>query len=187
MLGLDAAGKTTILYKLHIGEILSTVPTVGMFKKPVFSNVRSQERSTNVCLLVLRRVNAHTKAALFGIQLISHSIQSRDYSDAMLVTSRYSTLQYTVGHGFLSPEQRCDRTYTVSCMLGKASFRCLFASSVCAHHCPRTHANDYKGLCSQVSMSRKCSIRMSRSQCGMWVARRSCDLCGSTTSITLMV
>ena len=29
MLGLDAAGKTTILYKLHIGEILSTVPTIG--------------------------------------------------------------------------------------------------------------------------------------------------------------
>jgi len=25
MLGLDAAGKTTILYKLHIGEILTTV------------------------------------------------------------------------------------------------------------------------------------------------------------------
>lgn len=29
MLGLDAAGKTTILYKLHIGEILTTVPTIG--------------------------------------------------------------------------------------------------------------------------------------------------------------
>ncbi|KAJ7543069.1 hypothetical protein O6H91_09G024100 [Diphasiastrum complanatum] len=29
MLGLDAAGKTTILYKLHIGEILSTIPTIG--------------------------------------------------------------------------------------------------------------------------------------------------------------
>jgi hypothetical protein len=29
--GLDAAGKTTILYKLHIGEILSTVPTIGAF------------------------------------------------------------------------------------------------------------------------------------------------------------
>lgn len=25
MLGLDAAGKTTILYKLHIGEVLTTV------------------------------------------------------------------------------------------------------------------------------------------------------------------
>ncbi|KAF7149005.1 hypothetical protein RHSIM_Rhsim03G0221000 [Rhododendron simsii] len=31
MLGLDAAGKTTILYKLHIGEVLSTVPTIGHF------------------------------------------------------------------------------------------------------------------------------------------------------------
>lgn len=30
MLGLDAAGKTTILYRLHIGEVLSTVPTIGM-------------------------------------------------------------------------------------------------------------------------------------------------------------
>jgi GTPase SAR1 family protein len=29
MLGLDAAGKTTILYKLQIGEVLSTVPTIG--------------------------------------------------------------------------------------------------------------------------------------------------------------
>lgn len=31
MLGLDAAGKTTILYKLHIGEVLSTVPTIGTY------------------------------------------------------------------------------------------------------------------------------------------------------------
>ena len=29
MLGLDAAGKTTILYKLKIGEVVSSVPTVG--------------------------------------------------------------------------------------------------------------------------------------------------------------
>ncbi len=32
MLGLDAAGKTTILYKLHIGEVLSTVPTIGKIR-----------------------------------------------------------------------------------------------------------------------------------------------------------
>ncbi|GMP26138.1 hypothetical protein CsSME_00002712 [Camellia sinensis var. sinensis] len=31
MRGLDAAGKTTILYKLHIGELLSTVPTIDHF------------------------------------------------------------------------------------------------------------------------------------------------------------
>jgi small GTP-binding protein len=29
MLGLDAAGKTTILYKLKLGEKVSTVPTIG--------------------------------------------------------------------------------------------------------------------------------------------------------------
>ncbi|GJY07120.1 ADP-ribosylation factor 2 isoform X1 [Tanacetum coccineum] len=29
MVGLDAAGKTTILYKLKIGEIVTTVPTIG--------------------------------------------------------------------------------------------------------------------------------------------------------------
>ena len=29
MLGLDGAGKTTILYKMKINETLSTVPTIG--------------------------------------------------------------------------------------------------------------------------------------------------------------
>lgn len=29
MLGLDAAGKTTILYKLKLGEVVSSVPTIG--------------------------------------------------------------------------------------------------------------------------------------------------------------
>ncbi|XP_055857419.1 ADP-ribosylation factor 2-like [Episyrphus balteatus] len=29
MIGLDAAGKTTILYKLKIGEVVTTIPTIG--------------------------------------------------------------------------------------------------------------------------------------------------------------
>jgi hypothetical protein len=29
--GLDAAGKTTILYKLKLGEIVTTIPTIGAF------------------------------------------------------------------------------------------------------------------------------------------------------------
>lgn len=38
--GLDAAGKTTILYKLHIGEVLSTVPTIGFnVEKVQYKNV----------------------------------------------------------------------------------------------------------------------------------------------------
>ncbi|XP_028248616.1 ADP-ribosylation factor-like isoform X1 [Glycine soja] len=40
MLGLDAAGKTTILYKFHIGEVLSTVPTIGFnVEKVQYKNV----------------------------------------------------------------------------------------------------------------------------------------------------
>ncbi len=35
MVGLDAAGKTTILYKLKLGEVVTTIPTIGM--PPPFS------------------------------------------------------------------------------------------------------------------------------------------------------
>ena len=33
--GLDAAGKTTILYKLKLGEIVTTIPTIGAQFAPV--------------------------------------------------------------------------------------------------------------------------------------------------------
>ena len=36
MVGLDAAGKTTILYKLKLGEIVTTIPTIGKAKKSIF-------------------------------------------------------------------------------------------------------------------------------------------------------
>ena len=34
MVGLDAAGKTTILYKLKLGEIVTTIPTIGQSALP---------------------------------------------------------------------------------------------------------------------------------------------------------
>ena len=34
MVGLDAAGKTTILYKLKLGEIVTTIPTIGASPLP---------------------------------------------------------------------------------------------------------------------------------------------------------
>lgn len=43
MVGLDAAGKTTILYKLKLGEIVTTIPTIGQFA-PVHSSDSSQDR-----------------------------------------------------------------------------------------------------------------------------------------------
>ena len=40
MLGLDAAGKTTLLYKLKLGEVLSTIPTIGFnVERVVYKNI----------------------------------------------------------------------------------------------------------------------------------------------------
>ena len=46
--GLDAAGKTTILYKLKLGEIVNTVPTIGFNVETVRYRRRSRERSSAV-------------------------------------------------------------------------------------------------------------------------------------------
>lgn len=41
MLGLDAAGKTTILYKLKLGQSVTTIPTVGFNVETVtYKNVK---------------------------------------------------------------------------------------------------------------------------------------------------
>eukprot|EP01017_Pseudomicrothorax_dubius_P019563 TRINITY_DN214_c0_g2_i2.p1 TRINITY_DN214_c0_g2~~TRINITY_DN214_c0_g2_i2.p1 ORF type:complete len:181 (+),score=58.55 TRINITY_DN214_c0_g2_i2:82-624(+) len=41
MLGLDAAGKTTILYKLKLGEVVSSVPTIGFNVETVeYKNIK---------------------------------------------------------------------------------------------------------------------------------------------------
>jgi GTPase SAR1 family protein len=37
--GLDAAGKTTILYKLKLGEIVTTIPTIGTSSERAVSSL----------------------------------------------------------------------------------------------------------------------------------------------------
>ena len=40
MVGLDAAGKTTILYKFKLGEVVTTIPTIGFNVETVeFKNI----------------------------------------------------------------------------------------------------------------------------------------------------
>ena len=40
MVGLDAAGKTTILYKLKLGENINTIPTIGFnVEQVVYKNI----------------------------------------------------------------------------------------------------------------------------------------------------
>merc|ERR1712199_47710 len=40
MVGLDAAGKTTILYKLKLGEVVTTIPTIGFNVETVEYKIR---------------------------------------------------------------------------------------------------------------------------------------------------
>ena len=41
MVGLDAAGKTTVLYKLKLGELVTTIPTIGFNVETVqYKNIR---------------------------------------------------------------------------------------------------------------------------------------------------
>jgi GTPase SAR1 family protein len=35
MIGLDAAGKTTILYKLKLNENITTIPTIGKYSEEI--------------------------------------------------------------------------------------------------------------------------------------------------------
>jgi GTPase SAR1 family protein len=43
MVGLDAAGKTTILYKLKLGEVVTTIPTIGFNVETVSEKWYSNE------------------------------------------------------------------------------------------------------------------------------------------------
>lgn len=56
MVGLDAAGKTTILYKLKLGEIVTTIPTIGKrfyvsggFEIWVSADLSDSSVRTNTC------------------------------------------------------------------------------------------------------------------------------------------
>ena len=41
MVGLDAAGKTTILYKLALGEMITAIPTIGFNLETVtYKNIK---------------------------------------------------------------------------------------------------------------------------------------------------
>lgn len=50
MVGLDAAGKTTILYKLKLGEIVTTIPTIGKSFRNISPCIST---AIQVCLLCM--------------------------------------------------------------------------------------------------------------------------------------
>lgn len=88
MVGLDAAGKTTILYKLKLGEIVTTIPTIGKFCLPVLQNV--------LCDMMLKYTNKemHCSESLAFFQLKSFPSMSR--TGFNVETVEYKNISFTV-------------------------------------------------------------------------------------------
>ncbi|XP_072769822.1 ADP-ribosylation factor 4-like isoform X1 [Nerophis lumbriciformis] len=77
MVGLDAAGKTTILYKLKLGEIVTTIPTIGFNVE----TVEYQNISFTVC-----DVGGQDKIGpLWRHYFQNTQLQEQELSDAVLL------------------------------------------------------------------------------------------------------
>ena len=79
ILGRDNAGKTTILYKLQMGEVVTTVPTIGFnvetvqcvarfLRRAIFSDA-SLRRHTRCCLCRPAAARTALTAALAPAQI----------------------------------------------------------------------------------------------------------------------
>merc|ERR1719330_2032655 len=82
LVGLDAAGKTTILYKLKLGEVVTTIPTVGF-------NVETVEYKSLSCMVwdiggqdKIRKLWRHYYLGTAGVIFVVDSNDSDRIEDA---------------------------------------------------------------------------------------------------------
>ncbi|XP_036339043.1 ADP-ribosylation factor 4-like [Rhagoletis pomonella] len=90
MVGLDGAGKTTILYKLKVGEVVTTMPTIGFNVETVeYKNIRfsvwdigGQQRIRNLW----HHYFANTSAVIFVVDAadVERLSEAADELHAML-------------------------------------------------------------------------------------------------------
>lgn len=81
ILGLDNAGKTTILYRLQLDEVVDTVPTLGFNVETVeYKNIKFQvpnksAENTRVCYLFVEELLERTKPQPIYARVPSQSLQ----------------------------------------------------------------------------------------------------------------
>lgn len=75
VVGLDNAGKTTTLYKLHLGEVVTTHPTVGSnVEELVYKNIRFEVR----CLILYIFVILYfVKKTLLDFSVLPHCLVTK--------------------------------------------------------------------------------------------------------------
>jgi GTPase SAR1 family protein len=81
MVGLDAAGKTTILYKLKLGEIVTTIPTIGPCRRlpSAFRPTRETDLSARLQVSTSRLSSTRTFSSPSGMSAVkTRSVLSGD-------------------------------------------------------------------------------------------------------------
>ena len=154
--GLDAAGKTTILYKLKLGEIVTTIPTIGTFSVfllRVFTNGFFSPR-----FFVF-----HYFALKIGIGRANEKPQK-------LSSTRFlSTLS----------DRKRPKTERRELQVKKKTYFYYLAFNITTHH---DLTEPLKTI--QVSTSKRSNTRTFRSRCGMSEDKTKFVRCGDTTSKT---
>ena len=84
MVGLDAAGKTTILYKLKLGEVVTTIPTIGFnvetveYKNIAFTvwDVGGQDKVNSAAraLTILMKSLINPRFSRFSLDSFAHHL-----------------------------------------------------------------------------------------------------------------
>jgi len=91
MLGLDSAGKTTILYRLQIGEVVSTIPTIGFNVETVeYKNIKFQVWDLGGQSSIRpywRCYYANTRAIIYVIDSSDHARLSTSRSELLTLLS----------------------------------------------------------------------------------------------------
>uniref|UniRef100_A0A1I7ZUX1 ADP-ribosylation factor 1-like 2 n=1 Tax=Steinernema glaseri TaxID=37863 RepID=A0A1I7ZUX1_9BILA len=123
MVGLDAAGKTTVLYKLKLGEVVTTIPTIGFNVETVsYKNVSFTVwdiGGQQTIRPLWRYYYANTKAIVFVVdsndvdrveearEELSHLLTADELRDAsLLVFANKSDLPYAMKAGDLAQKLR---------------------------------------------------------------------------------
>merc|ERR1712066_526996 len=108
MVGLDAAGKTTILYKLKLSEVVTTIPTIGFnvetveYKNVLFTvwDVGGQDKirplwkhyyqNINGIIFVIdssdrRRINKNSRNKYSAKEELHHMLSNKELDGAVLL------------------------------------------------------------------------------------------------------
>ena len=116
MLGLDGAGKTTVLYKLKLHEVVSTIPTIGF-------NVETVQPVKNVSFTVwdvggqdkIRQLWKHYYQGCDGLVFVVDSVDETRFSEAQQELSWILNSEEMVGVPLVVLANKQDLPNACSC------------------------------------------------------------------------